>query len=95
MHIALFLKVIQILLKKIHILYCFSWKVTFSMSKINFWIFGFIETKSFPEKRKESLFLVHSENMNTFCENLEQSMAQLEKNYSPSNIHNLIVKRSL
>ena len=36
-----FLKVtywIQILLKKIHILYCFSWKVTFS-------IFGFIETK--------------------------------------------------
>ena len=49
MHIALFLKVtyqIQILLKKIHILYCFSSKVTFSMSKVNFWMFGFIETKS-------------------------------------------------
>ena len=30
---------------KIHILYCFSWKFTFSMSKVNFWIFGFIETK--------------------------------------------------
>ena len=33
MHIALFSKVtyyIQILLKKIHIFYCFSWKVTFS-----------------------------------------------------------------
>ena len=26
-------------------LYCFSWKFTFSMSKVNFWIFGFIETK--------------------------------------------------
>ena len=37
MHIALFLKN--------HILYCFSWKVTFSMSKVNFWMFGFIETK--------------------------------------------------
>ena len=35
----------QILLKKSHILYCFSWKVTFSMSKVNFWMFGFIETK--------------------------------------------------
>ena len=35
----------QILLKKIHILYWFSWKVTFSVSKGNFWIFGFIETK--------------------------------------------------
>ena len=32
-------------LKKMHILYCFSWKVTFSTSKVNFWIFGFIETK--------------------------------------------------
>ena len=49
MHIVLFLKVIyliRILLKKftfyfilfIHILYCFS------MSKVNFWMFGFIET---------------------------------------------------
>ena len=50
MHIALFLKVtycIQILLKKIHILYCFSWKVTFSMSKVKFSMFGFIETKRF------------------------------------------------
>ena len=27
------------------ILYCFSWKVTFSMSKVNFWMFGFIGTK--------------------------------------------------
>ena len=48
MHIALFLKVtysIQIVLKKIHILYCFSWKVTFSMRKVNFWMVGFIETK--------------------------------------------------
>ena len=48
MHIALFLKVIyyiQILLKKNHILYFLSWKGTFSISKINFWMFGFIETK--------------------------------------------------
>ena len=35
------------------------------------------------------------ENVNTFCDNLEQAMAQLGKNYSPSNIYNLIVKRSL
>ena len=41
MHIGLFLTE-----KKIHIFYCFSWKVTFSMSKVNFWIFGFIERKS-------------------------------------------------
>ena len=49
MHIALFFKVtywIQILLKKINILYCFFWKNTFSMRKVNFLIFGFIETKS-------------------------------------------------
>ena len=48
MHVTLFLKVtyqIQILLKKIHILYCFSWKVTFSKSKVHFWMIGFIETK--------------------------------------------------
>ena len=48
MPIALFLKVtylIQIFLKKIHVLYCFSWKVDFSMSEVNFWMFGFIETK--------------------------------------------------
>ena len=40
MHIALFLKVIyyiQILLKKNHILYYFSYKVTFSMSKVRFY----------------------------------------------------------
>ena len=39
MHIALFIKVIywiQILLKK-KIFYCFSYKATFSMSKVNFW----------------------------------------------------------
>ena len=49
MHIALFVKVmywIQILLTKKIILYCFSYKVTFSMSKVNFWFFSFIETKS-------------------------------------------------
>ena len=39
--------------------------------------------------------LGHLENVNTFCDNLEQAMAQLAKNYSPSNIYNLIVKRSL
>ena len=32
------------LVEKIHILY-FSWKVTFSISKANFGMFGFIETK--------------------------------------------------
>ena len=26
------------------------------------------------------------ENVNAFCDNLEQAMAQLEKNYSPLNI---------
>ena len=48
MHIALFIKVIywvQILLKEI-ILYCFSYKVTFSMSKVSVWFFSFVETKS-------------------------------------------------
>ena len=38
--------------------------------------------------------LGHLESVNTFCDNLKQGMAQLEKNYSPSNIYNLIVKRS-
>ena len=33
--------------------------------------------------------------MNKFCDNLEQAMAQLGKNYSPSNMYNLIVKKSL
>ena len=37
----------------------------------------------------------HLENVNTFHDNLEQAMARLGKNYSPSNIYNLIVKRSL
>ena len=32
---------------------------------------------------------------NTFCDNLEQALAQFGKNYLPSNIYNLIVKRSL
>ena len=32
-------------MEKIHILYCFFWKVTFSMSKVNFWMFSFIESK--------------------------------------------------
>ena len=39
--------------------------------------------------------LGHSENVNTFYDNLKQAMAQLGKNYSPWNIYNLIVKRSL
>ena len=39
--------------------------------------------------------LGHLENVNTFCDNLEQAMAQLGKNDSPSNIHNSIVKRSV
>ena len=119
-------------MKKIHILYCFSWKVTFSMSKLNFWMFGFIETKrlnidSFTNenwntfkchrikvsrrnektlvvnnllliisyKNVEARALGHLENVNTFCDNLEQAMVQLGKNSSPSNIYNLIVKRSL
>ena len=38
MHIALFSKVT-------YILYGFSWKVTFSMIKVNFWMFGLYETK--------------------------------------------------
>ena len=46
--------------KKIHILYCFSWKVTFSMSKVNFWIFGFIETK------RLNIDLFTNENWNKF-----------------------------
>ena len=29
--------------------------------------------------------LGHLENVNPFCDNLEQAMAQLGKNYSPSN----------
>ena len=54
--------------------------------------------KKVPGKRgslsKESA-LGHLENVNTFCDNPEQAMAHLVKNYSPSNICNLIVKRSL
>ena len=47
MHIALFLRDLlnPNLKKKIYILYCFSWKVNFSISKVNFWVFGFIKTK--------------------------------------------------
>ena len=45
-HIALFLKVTYSnFVEKNHTLYCFSWKFTFSMSKVNFLMFGFIETK--------------------------------------------------
>ena len=46
-------------------------------------------------KNVKARALGHLENVNTFCDNLEQAMAQLGKNYSPSNIYNLIVKRSL
>ena len=46
-------------------------------------------------KNAKARALGHLENVNTFCVNLEQAMAQLGKNYSPSNIYNLIVKRSL
>ena len=47
MHIDLFLSNLSKpnFVEKNHILYCFSWKVTFSMSKVNFRMFGFIETK--------------------------------------------------
>ena len=38
--------------------------------------------------------LGHLENVNMFCDNLQQAMAQLGKNYSVSNIYNLIVKSS-
>ena len=94
------------------------------MSKVNFWMFTFIETKrlsidSFTNEnrskvsRRKKKFVVnkvlwiisynnvkaralgHLENVNTFCDNLKQAMAQLGKNYSPSNIYNVIVKRSL
>ena len=46
-------------------------------------------------KNVKAQALGHLENVNTFCDNLEQAMAQLGKNYSPSNIYNLIVKRIL
>ena len=36
--------------------------------------------------------LGHLENVNTFCDNLEHAMAQLGKNYSPSNIYNFCKK---
>ena len=45
-------------------------------------------------KNVKSRALGHLENVNKFYDNLEQAMAQLGKNYSPSNIYNLIVKRS-
>ena len=102
------------------------------MSKLNFWMFAFIETKrlnidsftnenwnifkchrSEVSRKRKQKFVVnkvlkiifhknikaralgHSENVNMFCDNLEQAMAKLGKYYSPSNIYNLIVKRSL
>ena len=40
-------------------------------------------------------FFKRVEYVNTFFDNLEQAMAQLQKNYSPWNIYILIVKRSL
>ena len=46
-------------------------------------------------KNVKARTLGHLENVITFCDNLEQATAQLGKNYSPSNIYNLIVKRSL
>ena len=46
-------------------------------------------------KNVKARALGHLENVNIFCDNLEQAMAQLGKNYSPSNIYNLIVKKSL
>ena len=79
------------------------------MSKVNFWMFGFIETKILNIEKRKKMFVIikvlkiisynnvkaralgHSENVNTFCDNLEQAMAQLGKNYSPSNIYNLRV----
>ena len=47
MHIALFLRDLlnPNFVEKNSYLFCFSWKVTFPMSKVNFSIFGFIETK--------------------------------------------------
>ena len=110
----------------------FFWKVIFSMRKVHFRIFGFIETKrlnidsftnenwkislsvigvKFSGGKKKKLVvnkelwiisynnakaraLGHLENVNMFCDNLQQAMAQLGKNYSVSNIYNLIVKSS-
>ena len=46
-------------------------------------------------KNDKARALGHLENFNTFCDNFEQAMAQLGKNYSPSNICDLIVKTSL
>ena len=41
-------------------------------------------------KNVKARALGHSENVNTFGDNLEQAMAQLGKNYLPSNNCNLI-----
>ena len=46
-------------------------------------------------KNVKARALGHLENVNAFCDNLKQAVAQLGKNYSPSNIYNSIVKRSL
>ena len=54
MNIALFIK---------SILYCFSYKVIFSTSIIDFWLFSFIETKSLNidlfTKENENKFKCH------------------------------------
>ena len=42
-----------------------------------------------------NFFFKRIEHVNKFFDNLEQVMAQLGKNYSPSNIYILIVKKSL
>ena len=47
--------------------------------------------KQNSDKNVKSRALGHSENVNTFCDNLELAMAQLGKNYSPPNIYNLII----
>ena len=63
---------------------CHRSKVSWRKKKIKFVV-----------ENVEARALGHLENVNTFCDNFEPAMAQLGKNYSPSNIYNLIVKRSL
>ena len=61
MHIALFLKVtcsIQISLKKIHILYRLSWKVTFSITEVNFLISVLLKQKGLRTKIEISLSVI-------------------------------------
>ena len=47
------------------------------------------------DKNVKTCALGHLENVDTLYDNLEQAMAQHGKNYSPSNIYSLIIKRSL